>query len=48
MKRVVQLKAELVAFLEVEKKTGFSIYDKIWWIKVTFLFDFFDKLYSLH
>ena len=47
LKRVVQLKAELISFLEAEKKDfAFFIYDKIWWIKATFLSDSFDKLNS--
>ena len=43
LKRVVQLQAELILFLDAEKKTGFSIHDEIWWIKVTFLSDYLTK-----
>uniref|UniRef100_A0A8C4XCW1 Uncharacterized protein n=1 Tax=Erpetoichthys calabaricus TaxID=27687 RepID=A0A8C4XCW1_ERPCA len=49
LKCVVQLKAELISFLEAEKKDfGFFIHDEIWWVKVTFLSDLFDKLNSLN
>lgn len=49
LKRVVQLKAELISFLETEQKDfEFSIHDEIWWIRVTFLSDLFEKLNSLN
>lgn len=49
LKRLIHLKAEVILFLEVEKTSfGFSLHDEIWWLKVQFLSDLFEKLNSLN
>ena len=49
LKRLVHLKTEVISFLEVEDEDfGFSLDDKIWWLKVHFLSDLFDKLNFLN
>ena len=48
LKHVVQLKAELISFLELKKNFGFSIHDEICWIKMILLYNLSDKLNSLN
>ena len=49
LNRLVRLKVEVTSFLE-NKDTdfGFDLNDEIWWLKVKFLSDLFDKLNSLN
>lgn len=49
LKRLVHLKVEVISFLEVEETDfGFDLRDEIWWLKVQFLSDLFDKLNFLN
>ena len=49
LKRLVHLKVEVISFLEVEETDfGFDLLDEIWWLKVQFLSDLFDKLNFLN
>lgn len=49
LRRLVHLKIEVISFLEVEEiEFGFSLHDEVWWLKVQFLSDLFDKLNALN
>jgi hypothetical protein len=49
LKRLVHLKVEVISFLETEEHDfGFELHDEIWWLKVQFLSDLFEKLNSLN
>jgi len=49
LKRFVHLKVEVISFLENEDHDfGFNLHDEIWWLKVQFLSDLFEKLNSLN
>jgi len=43
VKAHVQLKPEIISFVEIQKNTVYSSHDELWWLKVHFLADFFDK-----
>ena len=49
LKRLVQLKTQVLSFMETQKKDfGFSFNDEMWWLKVLFLSDLFEKLNNLN
>lgn len=49
LKRLVHLKVEVISFLETEKNDfSFDLHDEMWWLKVQFLSDLFDKLNLLN
>ena len=49
VKRLVHLRVEVISFLEVEETSfGFSLHDELWWLKVQFLSNLFEKLNSLN
>ncbi len=48
LKRLVQLKTQVLSFMETQNKDfRFSFHDESWWLKVLFLFDLLDKLNNL-
>ena len=49
LKRLVQLKTQVLSFMETQNKDlGFSFHNESWWLKVLFLSDLFDKLNNLN
>ena len=49
VKRVCQLKAEICSFLDTEKKDfEFSEHDELWWLRVQFIADLFEKVNVLN
>ena len=43
LKRLVQLKTQVLSFMETQNKDfGFSFHDESWWLKVLFLFDLLE------
>ena len=49
LKRLVQLKTQILSFMETQNKDfGFFFHDESWWLKVLFLSDLFDKLTNLN
>lgn len=49
LKRLVHLKIEVISFLEVEESdVDFDFHDEIWWLKLQFLSDLFEKLNFLN
>ena len=49
LKRVCQLKAEICSFLDAQKKDfGFSVHDELWWLRVQFIADLFEKVNVLN
>ena len=48
LKRILHLKEEVVSFLETSKVADEWLYDELWWLKVQFLSDLFEKLNALN
>ena len=49
LKRVCQLQAEICSFLDAEKKDfEFSVHDELWWLRVQFIADLFEKVNALN